>query len=176
VPHNQGDAHRPLRAGEALVVDLFPKGLLYADCTRTFCVGEPPPALRAAHAAVEKALRRAHAGCRPGALGSSLQEAACRQLARRGYPTPISHPGTTVGYVHGLGHGVGHELHEYPSFRARAGEDGVLQRGDVFTLEPGLYDPAAGWGVRLEDLCRLAGDRLENLTPLPYALDPRAWS
>jgi Xaa-Pro aminopeptidase len=105
----------------------------------------------------------------------SLQEAACRLLARRGYATPISHPGTTSGYVHGLGHGVGHELHEYPSFRPESAEDGVLRRGDLFTLEPGLYEPAAGWGVRLEDLCRMGAAAPELLTPLPYALDPRAW-
>jgi Xaa-Pro aminopeptidase len=175
VPHNQGDPERTLRAGESLVVDLFPKGLLYADCTRTLCVGEPGPALAAAHAAVETALRRARAAARPGVRAWSLQEAACRLLARRGYATPITHPGTTIGYVHGLGHGVGHELHEYPSFRPEAGADGVLERGDLFTLEPGLYDPAAGWGVRLEDLLRMGRTASEPLTPLPYALDPRAW-
>jgi Xaa-Pro aminopeptidase len=44
------------------------------------------------------------------------------------------------------------------------------------TLEPGLYEPAAGgFGVRLEDLALLTHDALENLTPLPYELDPRAW-
>ena len=46
----------------------------------------------------------------------------------------------------------------------------------VFTLEPGLYDPQAGYGVRLEDLCDLGGTGLEILTDLPYALDPRAWT
>jgi Xaa-Pro aminopeptidase len=51
----------------------------------------------------------------------------------------------------------------------------VLRQGDVFTLEPGLYDPAAGWGVRLEDLVYLGSGGLEDLTPLPYDLDPRAW-
>jgi Xaa-Pro aminopeptidase len=176
VPHNQGDPERPLRAGEAIVVDLFPRGLLFADCTRTFCVGEPPDSLRVAHAAVEATLRRARAAARPGASAWALQESVCRGLSRRGYATPISHPGTVTGYVHGLGHGVGHELHEYPSFRREAGEEGVLRAGDVFTLEPGLYDPGAGWGVRLEDLCRLAGERLEVLTPLPYSLDPRPYA
>ena len=49
------------------------------------------------------------------------------------------------------------------------------REGDVFTLEPGLYEPAEGYGVRLEDLVHLGPEGLENLTPLPYALDPRAW-
>jgi Xaa-Pro aminopeptidase len=175
VPHTSGDSDRVLRAGEALVVDLFPKGALFADCTRTFCVGRPPAALVAAHETVREVLAAAHAAALPGERGWSLQEAACARFAERGWPTPITQPGTTRGYVHGLGHGVGFELHEYPSFRRHAGAEGTLGVGDVFTLEPGLYDPEAGFGVRLEDLVVLGGQGPENLTPLPYELDPRAW-
>ncbi|HEV8629656.1 MAG TPA: M24 family metallopeptidase [Thermoanaerobaculia bacterium] len=175
VPHTAGDDERVLRAGESLVVDLYPKGELFADCTRTFCVGAPPAALVEAHQAVQAALAAAHAAALPGVRGWTLQEAACAQLAGRGWPTPISQPGTTRGYVHGLGHGVGFELHEYPSFRRHAGAEGVLGMGDVFTLEPGLYEPKAGFGVRLEDLVTLGAGGPETLTPLPYALDPRAW-
>lgn len=176
VPHSSGSPQRVLRAGESLVVDLFPKGRLFSDCTRTFCVGPPPPALAAAHAATLEALRRAHAEAIPGARGWDLQESVCRLLAERGYATPISHPGTLSGYVHGLGHGVGYELHEYPSFKQPAAEEGMLGAGDVLTLEPGLYDPApGGYGVRLEDLVHLTEAGLENLTSLPYDLDPRAW-
>jgi Xaa-Pro aminopeptidase len=81
-----------------------------------------------------------------------------------------------VGYVHNLGHGVGLDLHETPIFKKVSGAEGVLREGDVFTLEPGLYHPEQGYGVRLEDLVRLDEDgRLENLTPLPYELDPRAY-
>ncbi len=175
VPHTSGEDGRVLRAGESLVVDLYPKGALFADCTRTFCVGPPPAPLRAAHEAVRGALATAHAAALPGVRGWSLQEAACAGLAAEGWPTPITEPGTTRGYVHGLGHGVGFDLHEYPSFRRHAGDEGVLALGDVFTLEPGLYDPAAGFGVRLEDLVALGEAEAENLTPLPCALDPREW-
>lgn len=177
VPHSSGTPERILRAGDSLVVDLFPKGRLFSDCTRTFCVGRPSEALAAAHAAVRDALAAAHAGARPGASGWTLQEAICRLLADRGYPTPITHPGTLAGYVHGLGHGVGYELHEYPSFKQAAAEEGILAEGDVLTLEPGLYDPTpgGGYGVRLEDLVHLGAAGVENLTPLPYDLDPRAW-
>ncbi|HYG62397.1 MAG TPA: M24 family metallopeptidase [Thermoanaerobaculia bacterium] len=179
VPHSTGTQERVLRAGESLVVDLFPRGTLFADCTRTFCVGTPPEPLARAHAAVLAALRAAHAGATAGATstirGWDLQEAVCHSLGDAGYPTPISHPGTTRGYVHNLGHGVGFELHEQPIFKKVAGREGVLAHGDVFTLEPGLYDPEAGYGVRLEDLVHLTPGGLENLTPLPYDLDPRAW-
>jgi Xaa-Pro aminopeptidase len=180
VPHSTGTLERVLRAGESLVVDLFPRGWLYADLTRTFCVGEPPPALAAGHAAVAEALERATRKlAREAETGTlrafSLQQAVCAHFELLGYPTPLSHPGTRVGYVHNLGHGVGFDLHEYPSFRREAGEEGVVQAGDLLTLEPGLYDATAGWGVRLEDLVAVGTAGLENLTPLPYELDPRAW-
>ena len=181
VPHSAGSDERPLREGEPLVVDLFPRGAgrerppLFADCSRTFCAGQPPPAVARACAAVLEALAVARSLAVPGARGWDLQEAVCLRLEEAGYPTPLHHPGTTRGYVHNLGHGIGYELHEPPIFRKVAGAEGVLARGDVFTLEPGLYDPEAGWGVRVEDLYHLGPGGLEVLTPLPYDLDPRRW-
>lgn len=177
VPHTSGTPERVLLAGESLIADLFPKGRLFADCTRTFCVGEPPEALAAAHAAVAAALELAHEGTRPGVRGWDLQQRVCALLGERGYATPISHPGSLSGYVHNLGHGVGFELHELPSFKQEAGEEeGRLEAGDVVTLEPGLYDPEpGGYGVRLEDLVVIGETANDNLTPLPYDLDPRAW-
>lgn len=195
VPHNTGSPERVLRAGESLVVDLFPKGRLYADCTRTFCVGEPPRALADAHALALEALEAAETAARPGVFGWDLQESTCKLFREAGWPTPIDHPGTIRGYVHGLGHGVGHELHELPSFRRHASEaHGTLAVGDVITLEPGLYEPLdapdspgepgaepvasdseRGWAVRIEDLYVVVEDGVENLTPMPRALDPREW-
>lgn len=177
VPHNVGTDGRTVRQGESLVVDLFPRGALWADCTRTFCVGPAPEALRRAHATVREGLELARRELAPGRRGYSLQEAVCELIGGAGYPTQISDPDSTLGYVHGLGHGVGFELHEYPSFRKTAGAEGVLAPGDVLTLEPGLYHPHEGWAVRLEDLVVLGPDGgAENLTPLPYDLDPRAWT
>jgi Xaa-Pro aminopeptidase len=175
IPHCSGTPDRVLRAGESLVVDVFPKGRLFSDCTRTFCVGEPSEALRRGHAKVREALEEANLRARPGLRGWEVQEAVCARFEAAGYPTPISEPGTTRGYVHNLGHGVGFEIHELPTFKKSSGAEGVLRAGDVFTLEPGLYDPEARWAVRLEDLHHLTEDGLEVLTPLPYELDPRAW-
>ncbi len=178
VPHTQGADERAIRAGEPLLVDLFPRGALFADCTRVFCLGEPDPAIRHAHATVLAALDWGRRNAVAGARGWSLQEGVCGLFKAEGYATPLTDPGTTVGYVHGLGHGVGYELHEEPSFRKETGKDGLLAERDVFTLEPGLYDPSpdGGYGIRLEDLFWLGPDGLDNLTPLPYELDPRAWS
>lgn len=177
VPHNAGTAERILRAGETIVVDLFPRGGLFADCTRTFCVGEIPAPVAAAHSAVRAALALARREARPGVRGWDLQVAVCDSFRAAGYATPISDPGTLRGYVHGLGHGVGFELHELPTFKQAVGSGGDLALGDVITLEPGLYDPDAetGFGVRLEDLCCVESEGVRNLTPLPEEMNPRAW-
>ncbi len=173
VPHNAGHDERRLRAAESVIVDLYPKGLVFADATRTFCVGTPPEPLARAHDAVLGALALARSLARPGARGFALQSAVCDHFRARGYPVGETQ---VRGYVHGLGHGVGLELHELPSFKEQAGEaEGRLEMGDVFTLEPGLYDPEAGFGVRVEDLVYLAEAGLETLTPMPTGLDPRAW-
>ena len=175
IPHCTGTPERVLRAGESLVVDVFPRLRLFADCTRTFSVGEPSEALRRGHALVRAALEEAHLRVAPGVRGWEVQEWVCARFEAAGFPTPISAPATTRGYVHNLGHGVGFDLHEFPTFKKATGAEGVLREGDVFTLEPGLYEPEEGWAVRLEDMVHLGEDGPETLTPLPYDLDPRAW-
>ena len=173
--HSTGTPDRVLRAGESVVVDLFPRGLLFADCTRTFCVGEPPEALVRAHGLVLRALETSLEAVRPGVRGWTLHERVCRLFENEGFKVPDKNPGVQTGYFHLLGHGLGYELHELPSFRNTGPGTDELAAGDVVTIEPGLYDPDAGWGVRLEDLVVVTEDGMTNLTPLPYDLDPRAW-
>lgn len=176
VPHSPGSDTRVLRSGESLVVDLFPKGRLFADCTRTFCVGTPPEALCRGHRLVHEALAMAYRGTRSGVRGFDLQKVVAEHFEAAGFPTVLTDRTITRGYVHGLGHGVGFEVHEPPSFREEAGEEeGRLVEGDVVTLEPGLYEPDEGWAVRLEDMVLVTRDGVENLTPLPYEMDPRLW-
>ena len=173
--HSTGTPDRVLRAGESVVIDLFPRGLLFADCTRTFCVGEPPEELVRAHGLVLEALEASLKAVRPGVRGWTLHEPVCRLFENEGFSVPDRNPGTQTGYFHLLGHGVGYELHELPSFRKTGPGTDELCAGDVVTIEPGLYDPEAGWGVRLEDLVVITTDGMTNLTPLPYDLDPRSW-
>jgi Xaa-Pro aminopeptidase len=176
VPHTGGTPERVLRPHESLVVDLYPCGRLFVDASRTFCVGTPPEALARAHAHVREALELARRGAAPGRRGWSLQEAVCEHLGGAGYPTPIADHTTTRGYVHGLGHGVGLSVHEIPYFKKEhTGPEAYLEEGDVFTLEPGLYEPDAGWAVRLEDTYWLGPEGPESLLPMSYEMDPRAW-
>jgi Xaa-Pro aminopeptidase len=176
VPHNPGTDETEVRAGESVVVDLFPRGRLFSDATRTFVRGDVPAGLRRAHALTAEALKAAVAATRAGAVGWDLQRETCRRFAEEGFATLVGDPKTVTGYVHGLGHGVGLELHEDPSFRAGAGERGVLAERDVVTLEPGLYDPSpGGYGVRIEDLVIVEAEGCEVLTAWPTDLDPRAW-
>jgi Xaa-Pro aminopeptidase len=172
VGHEPG--HGPIAPGEPIVVDLFPRDPAsgcYADMTRTFCLGEPPEELVRFHALVREGLDVAYAAIRPGASGAEVHKAVCDLFAAHGHQTQLSKPPGEVleeGFFHGLGHGVGLEVHELPGL-GRSGEEIVA--GDVLAVEPGLYRKGFG-GCRLEDLVLVTEDGYEVLTDYPYDLTP----
>lgn len=172
VGHEPG--HGPIGEGEPVVVDLFPRDPVsgcYADMTRTFCLGEPPEELGRYHALVREALDLAYATIRPGVTGAEAHRAVCELFEANGYRTQLSKaPGEVLeeGFFHGLGHGVGLEVHELPGL-GRAGEEIVA--GDVLAVEPGLYRKGFG-GCRLEDLVHVTDDGVEVLADYPYDLTP----
>jgi Xaa-Pro aminopeptidase len=103
--------------------------------------------------------------------GRELMQLACELFHEHGLKTPLhKDPGEVLdsGFIHGLGHGVGLEVHEKPSL-SRSGDD--LVPGDVITLEPGLYRAGYG-GVRLEDILIVTEDGAEVVTDYPYDLVP----
>jgi Xaa-Pro aminopeptidase len=107
---------------------------------------------------------------RPGAHGRDIYRLVDRFFADRGFPTMLTKPDGEVlrdGFYHGLGHGVGLEVHESPSL-GMIGEE--LVAGDVITIEPGLYRYGFG-GVRVEDLLLVTDAGYERLTDCPYELD-----
>ena len=170
-PHEHGSG--PIRAGEPVVCDLFPRHealRLWGDMTRTFCFGEPSPAVAAVHAICREALERSLAATRPGVVGKDLQRAVSDLFRDHGYPS-MAHPAATIVdaslfvYNHGLGHGVGFDVHEAPSAGASGHE--ALEVGDTLTLEPGLYARGIG-GCRIEDLVVLVDGGIENLNSMPY--------
>lgn len=163
-PHERGSGI--IREGEPIVIDVYPRSKqtgYYADITRTVCLGEPSPELARLCATVREAHALATSMVLPGVSAREVYEEVCRFFNEQGYAT--SGTGTLFpfaeGFVHGLGHGVGLDVHEPPRL-GRASKD-VLAVGDVITIEPGLYYEAIG-GVRIEDLYVIRKTGVEPLT------------
>jgi Xaa-Pro aminopeptidase len=167
--------HGPIAPNEPIVIDLWPKdpdSACYADMTRTYVVGEAPEELVKYHGLVKEALDQSFAATKAGVAGSAVYTLVCELFEEHGQKTSLSKaPGEVLdeGFFHGLGHGVGLEVHEAPSLGR--GGTGDLVAGDVVTLEPGLYRPGFG-GCRLEDLILVTENGAENLTDFPYDLTP----
>jgi Xaa-Pro aminopeptidase len=172
IGHHMGEG--VIGRDEPVVIDLWPRDResgCYADMTRTFVIGSPSDELREWHRLVKQALDRAHADTRAGVTGRALYDGTCELFEREGYPTQrTKEAGRPLedGFFHGLGHGVGLEVHEDPSLGLTSHDE--LIPGDVVTLEPGLYRAGVG-GCRLEDLVLVTADGSENLTDFPYELD-----
>ena len=171
VGHDMGSG--PIGNDDVVVLDLFPVDLessCLADLTRTFVVGSVPDEIRDWHRLCREALDLAAAEVRPGAEGGDIHRLVSKFFAERGFPTLLTKPEGEVlldGFYHGLGHGVGLEVHESPSL-GMIGEE--LVAGDVITIEPGLYRQGFG-GVRVEDLLLVTEDGYELLTDCPYDLE-----
>ena len=93
-----------------------------------------------------------------GAPFKNYQKRTCELFEEQGHPTVIQNPLTQEGYVHGLGHGVGLQIHERPFSRLTGDDSNRLEPGAVFTIEPGLYYPERGMGVRIEDTLLMRPD------------------
>ncbi len=172
VGHDMGSG--PIAPDEPIVIDIWPRdreSMCFADMTRTFVIGTPSDELREYHRLVYDALQRSLELTRAGVEGRAVFTEVCELFQEAGQPTQLSKkPGEVLdsGFYHGLGHGVGLEVHEQP-WLGRA--PGSLVAGDVVTLEPGLYRHGYG-GCRLEDLALVTEDGCENLTDFPYDLEP----
>jgi Xaa-Pro aminopeptidase len=160
-PHHQ-PTHRVLDEGDVIKMDFAGMcGGYHADMTRTIAFGSPPPELRKIHDIVREAQQAAIDGVRAGVTGGHVDAIARGVIEDAGYGS---------SFTHGLGHGVGLEIHEGPNFR-REGDD-MLPVGAVMTVEPGIYLPGLG-GVRIEDMvevreegCRVIGTSIRELVEL----------
>jgi Xaa-Pro aminopeptidase len=174
VPHNQGNPADVLTLGTPIIFDFFPRpvgGGYFHDMTRTWCLGYAPAAVETAYEQVMTIFDQVMASLQVGQLCASYQVMTCDYFAAQGHPTILTEPTTEVGYVHGLAHGLGLEIHEAPSFRAAAGNTAAIQPGMVFTVEPGLYYTERGYGVRVEDTVYCdAGGAFHSLTPFSKKL------
>jgi Xaa-Pro aminopeptidase len=149
----------PIPAGTLVVIDWGAQLDGYAsDCTRTVATGELDPRDRAVYDTVLAAQEAALAAVAPGPTGQEV-DAVARAI--------IDEAGHGEHFGHGLGHGVGMEVHEGPRL-SKLGKE-ALAAGNVVTVEPGIYVPGAV-GVRIEDLVAVTADGHEVLSGLPKEL------
>jgi Xaa-Pro aminopeptidase len=158
LPHGKASDKR-IAAGELVTIDY---GALYrgycSDETVTLCLGEPDSRQREVYETVRAAQEIAIEGVRPGMSFRDLDAMARDYIAAKGY-------GQYFG--HGLGHGIGLDVHEYPTVSPRSAA--IVEEGMVFTVEPGIYIP--GWGgVRIEDSVVAEHDRCRRITQVPKTL------
>ena len=157
-PHSIAGERR-LQAGDMVVMDFGArKGGYCSDMTRTVCVGEATPLAREVFAAVREANEAVEAMIRPGRTGAAMHHLAEDVLAHNGFAGKMGH---------GLGHGVGIDIHELPVLSPR--NEAPLEVGNVVTVEPGVYLPGE-IGCRLEDFGVVTEDGFEVFTKSTHEL------
>lgn len=154
-PHYRA-GNTKLKQGDTVLIDI---GVVldgyHSDMTRVVFWGEPSLKILEIYAIVQKAQQAALKLCKPGATFGELDDAARTLIKEHGYGDYFSHS---------LGHGIGLEIHEYPTLkRALPYANTPLEPGMAITIEPGIYLPGIG-GVRLEDLVVITKGGHENLT------------
>ncbi|NDE85123.1 MAG: aminopeptidase P family protein [Verrucomicrobia bacterium] len=160
-PHERGSG--PLRAHQAIILDIFPRNPrtgYFGDITRTLVKGTPSDRLSHLRETVHQGQMRVIRQTRAGADGAKIQQDLRHWFTAQGYPTGIQ-KGRWQGFFHGVGHGLGLEIHESPRFAVAS-----LPMSTVITLEPGLYVPGIG-GVRIEDVFLVQKGSCRRLTQFP---------
>lgn len=160
-PHYRAGATK-LKKNDIVLIDIgVIKNNYHSDMTRTVFFGTPLPKLEEIYELVREAQSRALKLCKPGTTIGDLDDAARKFIDSKGYGEAFSH---------GLGHGVGLEIHEYPLIRNSPGISSIkLEPGMAITIEPGIYLPDIG-GVRIEDLVVITENGHMNLTDRPKEL------
>lgn len=154
VPHSSGTPSDLVRLGQTIVFDIFPcekGGGYFYDFTRTWCLGYAPEEAHKLYNQVKSVYHQIVSELETGHNAAYFQKRACELFEGLGHTTTRQDPATESGYVHSLGHGVGLNIHEKPWFSREDDPTNTLAPGSVFTIEPGLYYPDQGLGIRLED-------------------------
>ncbi|MCJ7824708.1 MAG: Xaa-Pro peptidase family protein [Anaerolineales bacterium] len=172
IPHSTGTDSDPIPVGQTIVFDIYPceaGGGYFYDFTRTWCLGYAPDEALQVYEDVLEVYETVYSAIRPNKPCRDYQILTCELFEAKGHPSTLSNPMTTDGYVHNLAHGIGLDVHEAPSFYTKF--DDVLLPGSVITVEPGLYYPDRGLGVRIEDTAWMRPDGvLETLVEYPKDL------
>jgi len=155
--------NRPMTSGDAVLVDWGAcVGGLHSDLTRVLFADSMPTRLRERYEIVLEAHRAALAAIVPGVSGRSVDAAARAVFERHG---------CRDAFTHGLGHGVGRSVHEWPILADRKEAEHPLEPGHVLAVEPGIYRPGE-YGARIEDVVLVTPTGCEALCDLPRL--PRA--
>jgi Xaa-Pro aminopeptidase len=174
VPHSSGNPADTLKLGQTIVFDIFPceaGGGYFYDFTRTWCLGYAPDNVLALYEDVLSAYTKVTHEIQIGRPFKDYQHMTCELFSAQGHPTIMENPQTQQGYVHSLGHGIGLNIHERPWSGISSDEKDNLVPGTVFTIEPGLYYPEKGMGVRLENSFWARPDgKMELLAEYPMDL------
>jgi Xaa-Pro aminopeptidase len=156
LPHYRAGLNRFDQSGFALVDWGAVSGRGYhSDLTRLLVTSKLPPKLHHVYGVVLKAQRAGIEAIRPGATGQEVDATARKVIDQAGY---------AKYFGHGLGHGIGLEIHESPRLSPISKDE--LRPGMVVTVEPGIYLPGVG-GVRIEDDVLVTRDGYEVLSSLP---------
>jgi Xaa-Pro aminopeptidase len=173
IPHSIGTPEDTIRLGQTIVFDIFPAeagGGYFYDFTRTWTLGYASPEAQALYDEVRTVYDKVIDNIDLNVAFKEYQKLTCDEFHKNGHDTPIHTQGVLErGYVHSLGHGVGLNIHERPWSRHTSADDNILRPGVVITVEPGLYYPDKGMGVRIEDTYWVKPDgTLERLAEYPY--------
>src|SRR3990172_7652447 len=163
MPHHTGEG--PLFAGQPIVIDIFPRSQesgYFGDMTRTVIKGMPSKELEKMYQTVLKGQRLGISLIKHGANVKEIHKAIIQFFKKSGFETGTIN-GKQQGFIHSTGHGLGLEIHEPP----RVGStEGVLEEGNVVTVEPGLYYEKLGC-VTIHDLVVVKKGGCVNLTKYP---------
>jgi Xaa-Pro aminopeptidase len=172
IPHSTGTPTDLLRLGRTIVFDIYPceaGGGYFYDFTRTWSLGYATPQAQELYDEVKGVYDKVAENLDLNAPFKDYQRLVCEEFEKNGHQTPLHTPAPMEGYVHSLGHGVGLNIHERPFSGFSAADDNILKPGVIITSEPGLYYPAKGMGVRIEDTLWVRPDgTIEILAEYPY--------
>lgn len=174
IPHSSGNPEDIIFLGQPIVYDIYPceaGGGYYYDFTRTWCLGYAPEEVATLYDQVLQVFNQVTGDLEAGMPFTGAQERTCELFEAMGHPTLRSNPVTESGYVHSVGHGIGLNLHERPFSGSTATPEEILAPGCLITIEPGLYYPERGMGVRLENSMWVRPDGVfETLAEYPLDL------
>jgi Xaa-Pro aminopeptidase len=171
VPHYSGDAGDVLKANQPIVLDVFPRSVkrrYVSDMTRTIVKGKASEAVKRMFETVFQVKEAVIDAVKAGVLGSEMQNLCFKIFENAGYQTVRGGKQISKGYNHGLGHGVGLDVHEGPSMSEFYKHP--LEEHNIVTVEPGLYDPDIG-GVRIEDIVEVTTKGCTDLTKMKVCLE-----